>query len=172
MSEERAKAIAAGFENTVARVAVVVNEKHRRRDVDRQAVTQVYRPWWSKFEPNTWSMMGGKVNDEDLPSDREYTDTDFEYVARRTAVREAYAELGIFLAIEDLIYVGLFNNGEWATALFYVLTEERPEVTVNTDEIDGYRWEDIEKAATNKDTFADHKQMYQAIMDDMTKRAA
>lgn len=175
MTEERdtrEKTKQVGLDNAVARVVLVSRDKHPRTEEFQDSASQVFRPWWSKFEPETWSMAGGKVEDVDLPVDREYSPTDFEHVTSQTALRELRAELGVQIVLEDLRYVGVFDNGQWVTALYYCLVDERPSITVNSTEIDGYRWRNIQEAATEEDTFADHGPMYQAIIAHMANQAA
>lgn len=168
MAERILKTEQLGLTKTVARCAVVVREKHPRTGNTHIAVGLVNRPYWSKLGANEWSLPGGKVNDDDIDGvelengQRSVTLGQSEEITRNTAKREIAEELDIHVSLDQLIYVGLFQNGEWATALFYILVDERPSITIGQkedpmDEIDGFVWMGANRAAIGSAVFADHK---------------
>jgi len=87
-----------------------------------------------------------------------------EKITRQTAQRELKEELNVDVSLEELQYVGLFYNGQWVTALFYVLLDSRPSITIAhqedpMDEIDGFIWMGMNRTAVGDGFFADHKLM-------------
>lgn len=184
MAEKTIRTQALGLDRTTARCAVIVHEKHPRSGVPHIAVGLVNRPYWSKQGANEWSLVGGKVNDQDIEgveisdTQRSVTMGESQEITRRTAQRELKEELNVEVELEDLIYVGLFNNGEWVSALFYILLEERPSITIAhqedpMDEIDGFVWMGMNRAAVGDGFFADHKLMIdEAVSDALGARSA
>lgn len=157
-----------GLDKTVARCAVVVQEKHPRTGEDHVVVSTVIRPYWSKQGAGEKSLVGGKVNDTDIknaeipPNVRDLNMGQSIEIERRTAQREVEQEIGVQVPLEQLIYVGLYYNGPWASALFYVLLDQRPPVTIGQadspmDEIDGFVWLGTEKVGDDGTIFADHR---------------
>lgn len=158
------------LDKTVARVAIVVQEINPRTERPHIAVTLVNRPYWSKQGASEWSLVGGKVNDDDIAaagiSDRQRTLNigESEAITRRTAQRETREEVNVDIPLEALIYAGLFPNGEWMSSLFFALYQERPSITVGKssdpmDQLDGFVWMGADRVAVGGTIFTDHKKM-------------
>jgi 8-oxo-dGTP pyrophosphatase MutT (NUDIX family) len=184
MTERIIKTKRLGLDKTVARCAVVVQEKNPRTQESHVAVGMVNRPYWSKQGANEWSLPGGKVNDDDInhvelqDQDRAVSLGQLEEVTRNTAKREIAEELNIEANLDQLNFVGFFQNGEWVTALFYLLLDQRPSISLGQkedpmDEIDGFIWLGADRAAVGTAIFADHKvQVDQAVAKAMNSVSA
>lgn len=161
----------------MARVAVVVQENHPRTEAPHTVVGLVNRPYWSNEGANEWSLIGGKVNDDDVErariplSEKSLTEQGIEAVTRQTAQREVLEEIGVEVSLEQLMFVGLFQNGEWVSALFYVLLDERPTITIGEskdplDQVDGFVWMGANRSAVGGKIFADHQVMVAEAISD------
>lgn len=170
MTEKTIRTEALGLDKTVARCAVIVREKHPRTGESHTVVGLVNRPYWSKQGANEWSLVGGKINDSDIEdagidgAQRSVDLGESEAVARRAAQREVMEEIGVDVTLDELMYVGLFYNGAWASALFYVLLDERPAIILSQkdspmDEIDGFVWMGTNRVAVGGKLFVDHETM-------------
>ncbi|MBW7956169.1 NUDIX domain-containing protein [Patescibacteria group bacterium] len=178
MSDESRRAKLFGLDKTVARLAVLVSEKHPRTNESHLVTGLVQRPYWSKQGASEWSMMGGRPNDKDFnvlakpDLTRQLTPAEVEAVTRQTAVRKAHEEVGLLVRANELNYMGMFQNGPWATALFYMLRGQRPNITLAArdlplEELDGFQWTELNAALKGIQIFADHGIMLQEVMDEV-----
>lgn len=173
MSQENPQAKLLGLDKTLARLAVLVPEKHPRTEEYRVAVGMVKRPFWSNIEG--WSLIGGKVDDRDIQRANIFPRVhgpmsveEIKRITRFTALRETWEETGILTRLDELNFMGIFQNGQWVTALFYIVRGTRPSVVIRNPEgqpaeIDGFQWDDMEGAAKAPSTFADHGLLLEAI---------
>src|SRR5690606_13459053 len=114
-------------------------------------VGMMKRPY--RGDAGGWSLVGGKVQDTDIEkvvgaSDtvRSLNDDQFEEITRGAAIREARNQIGFLSSLDELIYAGVLNDGQWLNALFYVLRPERPTVALkqHQPDVDGFLWDEIE----------------------------
>lgn len=87
-----------------------------------------------------WVFPGGKVDEQDYPSDR-----DAYGAALNAAIRETREEAGLEVSPEQLVYLSHWTTPEgakkrFATWFFLTILEDGQEVTVDGGEIAHHRW--------------------------------
>lgn len=171
MSEENPRSKLFQLNKTVSRLAIIVPEGPH--DAVQLTVGMMKRPY--RDAEGGWSLLGGRVQDIDIEQAgiseiiRSLSDSQFEEITRRTAIREARNQIGLLAMLDELNYAGVFKDGQWLNALFYVLRPERPTVALKhrQPDVDGFLWDEIDAFVQSFGTAKNQGVMLRMIADQL-----